>query len=319
MAHKKIRMVLYDTDGYMISLVNYLCRKKQEIVETRLFTNISMLQEYVQEGQADVLLVQEEEREGLEGLQCFVPKIILLSEGTMLREHSEDILVYRYQSAEEVVREVLEMVAEDDNIVYGGAATVYRQAEIICGYSPFGGAGLSRFLFRLAKKFAEDYRILCISLEEFHGLDDVSEEKRRQQGETHRGMSEVIFYLQQRKEKLALKLEALVYERGKVDCLSAVESYRDLHQMSREDMECFIQILLVETGYDKFIFDVGHLGEAQEYLLGRSDKIYMPLPKTNVQRMKLHACEQAWKRQENTDILDKICQVSMGEAGIENE
>lgn len=310
---KKIKMALYDSDGYMISLVNYLCKKKQEIVETRLFTNQSMLQDYVKAGQVDVLLAQEEEAEWLYGLQAFVPKIILLTEGNMVREQSNFDLVFRYQSAEEVVREVLEEVAEDDRIVYGGAITAHRQGEIISGYSPFGGAGLSTFLAALAEELAENHPTLYVSLEEFHGLATLPLEKKGQKLEEYRGMSEVIFYLQQRKEKLALKLESLVHEGARAEYLLAVENYRDLHQMTREDMECFLQILFDETPYEKIIFDVGYLGAAGEFLLAESDKIYMPCPRTEVQEMKQRAWEKGLERLGCGEIMDKVYQVAMGE------
>lgn len=310
---KKIRMALYDSDGYMLSLVNYLCKKKQEIVETRLFTNLHMLQEYLKSGQADVLLAQEEEAGCMNGFQSYVPKIIVFTEGNMVREQQEYFPVFRYQSAEEVVREILEIVAEDERIAYAGAFTNHGHGEIICGYSPFGGAGVSTFLSKYATELAEKYRTLFISLEEFHGLANLPPVKKNQTLEEYRGMSEVIFYLQQRKDKLALKLDSLVYEWEQVDYLLAVENYRDLHQMTREDMACFLKILSEETSYEKFIFDVGYLGEACQYLLEECNRIYMPSPKTIVQEKKQRAWEQAWERQGKGEILEEICQVVMGE------
>ncbi len=308
---KKIRMALYDSDGYMAPLVNYLCRKKREIVETRLFTSLSLLKDHVRGGQVDVLLALEEESDGLYGLQAFVPKIILLTEGNMVEEQSFFHLVFRYQSAEEVVREVLEEVAEDDRIAYGGAVVASRQSEVISGYSPFGGGGLSTFLVNLAEGLAENYRTLYVSLEEFHGLETPALEKK-ERTEDYRGMSEVIFYLQQRKEKLALKLDSLVHEGKRAEYLLAVENYRDLHQMNREDMGSFFQTLCHETPYEKIVFDVGYLGEAGEYVLEHSDKIYMPIPNTKAQEMKQSACEQGWQRQGYGEILEKIYQVAMG-------
>lgn len=311
---KKIRMALYDSDGYMVSLVNYLCKKKQEIVETRLFTNPSMLQDYVRQGQADVVLAQEEELEWVRELQSFVPKIILLTEGNMVREQSEYIPVFRYQSAEEMVREVMEAVAEDERIDYMGVVPAHRHAKIICGYAPFGGGGVSTFLFTMAREFAKSYRTLYVSLEEFYGMESLPPEKKGQKKEAYHGMSEVIFYLQQRKERLALKLESLVYEWEQMEYLPAVENYRDLHQMTREDMAFFLNILLQETPYERLVFDVGFLGEAGEYLLEQSDKIYMPYPVSSVQEGKQRACEQAWEKLGKTEITDKIYHTAMGQA-----
>lgn len=308
---KKISMALYDSDGCMVPLANYLCKKKQEVVETRLFTNLSLLKEHVRSGQTDVLLALEEESDELYGLQSFVPKIILLTEGNMVGEQSSFNMVFRYQSAEEVVREILEEVAEDDQIVYGGTLAANRQSEVISGYSPFGGAGLSTFLTGLAEELAENYRTLYVSLEEFHGLENVTLEKKGQSSD-YRGMSEAIFYLQQKKEKLALKLDSLIYEGKRAEYLLAVENYRDLHQMKRENIICFFQTLCNETSYEKIVFDVGYLGEAGEYVLEHSDKIYMPIPNTKAQEMKHIACQQGWQRQGCAEILQKIYQVAMG-------
>lgn len=309
---KKIKIALYDSDGYMVSLVNYLCRKKQEIVETRLFTNRSMLKDYVMEGQVDVLLAQEEEEDWVMGLGSFVPKIILLIEGSMLREHTDYIPVFRYQSAEEVVREVMEAVAEDDRIIYNSAFTVHRQGEVICGFSPFGGAGLSTFLTGMARESAGSCQTLYVSLEQFCGIKNAFSDKRGQAREQLRGMSEVIYYLQQRKEKLAIKLESIICEWEQLHCILAVENYHDLQQMTRADMERLLQILFDELYYEKVIFDIGYLGEATEYLLEQCERIYMPVPRTPVQEMKQQACEQTWGKQGDIEILEKICQVTMG-------
>lgn len=315
---KKIRMALYDSDGYMISLVKYLCRKKQEIVETRLFTNPSMLQGYVREGQVDVVLAQEEEADWVIGLQGLAPKIILLSEGNMVREAEGYIPVFRYQSAEEVVREVMEAVAEDDRIAYTGAVTVRRQGEIICGFAPFGGGGVSTFLAGMAKELAQNYRTLYVCLEEFDGMEYLPQERKGQDGEVYHGMSEVLYYLRQRKDRLALKLESLVYEREQVDYLPAVENYHDLYQMSTEDMAHMLNIFFEETPYERLVFDVGYLGEAMEYLLEQSDRVYMPAPRNPMQEKKQKACEQAWRKLGKEEIIKKICRVAMdGNAAAE--
>lgn len=312
---RKIKMALYDSGGDMIPLVNYLCKNKQEIVETRLFTNPGMLRAYVEEGRPDILLAREEEECQVGGYLGIVPEIVLLTEGNLVREQGEYLSVFRYQSAEEMVREILEAVAEDDRIVYQGAPARRRRGELLCGYSPFGGAGLTSFLIRRAKELSGEYRTLYVSLEAFHGLADLPPLQRKGQPEEYRGMSEVIFYLQQRRDKLSLKLESLVFRREQLEYLLAVDNYRDLHLMTRGDMEYFLQVLSTEAPYERIVFDLGYLGEAEEYLLEQCDRIYMPRPGTEAQEMKRKSCEQSWVRQGNSEILNKIVLFDAGEAG----
>ncbi len=65
-----------------------------------------------------------------------------------------------------------------------------------------------------------------------------------------------MFYLKQRKDKLALKLETLVVSMEDLDYILAVEDYRDLYSMNCEDIQLFLKVLLRQTEYEKIIFDI---------------------------------------------------------------
>lgn len=96
---QKIRVALFDRNGFMASFVNYLCRKKQTILETRLFTDLSLLKENLKKGRIDVLLAEEEAWQELVSVKELVSQIILLSDGNTLCENSDDSLyqvIFKY-------------------------------------------------------------------------------------------------------------------------------------------------------------------------------------------------------------------------------
>ncbi|MBR1742165.1 MAG: hypothetical protein IJ733_09935 [Lachnospiraceae bacterium] len=295
---KKIRLALFDNDGYMKSFVGYVCKKYRNIVETRLFTDFAMLEKQVQSGKIDVLLASEEFVERFQLYSDQIPQMVFLSEGNMGKEKSKFPVIFKYQAVSKIVKEIFELMAENDRISYHTEIVSKRTVEMICGYAPFGGGGVTEFLFQKAESLAKKRKVLYVNLEEFHGFSHVQKEK---QG----GMSEVLFYLRQKRGKLALKLESVLYRKGDLACIFSVEDYRDLHSMTKEDMAEFLQVLQEQTEYEVFVFDIGFLGEAGIFLMERCDKIYMPRPENRIQSSKEEAFEKNLRASGQEKIIEK--------------
>lgn len=299
---KKVQIALYDRDGYMNSLADYLCRRGHNMLETRLFTKLDMLKKSVGEGKIDVLLAGEEV---VDEIRCFkdkVTRIMLLSEGSQVSEKSEFFLLFKYQSAENLVKEVLAQIAEDDKIYCTQKLITKKTVEFIGVFAPFGGAGVTDYAFSMAKELARQYKTLYVNMELFQGLDFLLRGKKKEWDNIHRGMSEVVFYLKQRKEKLALKLETVVIPLEELDVILAVEDYRDLYSLGCEEMRQLLKVLLQQTDYEKVIFDIGYMGDSTLYLMEQCGRLYMPEAVTPVQKSK----EQAfWRflRRENYEHM----------------
>lgn len=301
----KIKVALYDSDGYMTSLVRYLCRKCQNFMEARLFTDPGMLKNHLENRNVDVLLVSEDFKENTLIYAEQIPQIIFFSEHNDVRENAGFPVVFKYQSVSEIVKEILTVVAENDKISYSASIISKRTVEIIGGYAPFGGGGVTRFLYDTAEKMAKKEKVLYVNLEEFHGLSHIKKGKQGNMGEAYRGMSEVLFYLRQKKGKLALKLESIVYRKGNLDSILAVEDYRDLHAVTKEDMMELLQVLLEQTSYQTIVFDIGFLCDATLYLMEECRKIYMPEPQNEIQISKEHAFSKNLKAEKKEELLEK--------------
>lgn len=310
---KKIQIALYDKEGYMTSLVDFLCQKNQGVMETRLYTSMEMLKAGAGAGGIDVLLAGEEVAEEIRVLKDKIPQIMLLSEGSQMSGESEYYRLFKYQSAQNIVKEVLERVAEDDRICYTQRVMADRPVEFIGVYAPFGGAGVTKYALSMAREMAKHYKTLYVSMELFQGFDFLPEKKKGQQNISYRGMSEMIFYLKQRKDKLALKLETLVVTMEELDYLFAVEDYRDLYSVNCDDIRLLLKVLLQQTGYQRVIFDIGYIGDSALFLMEQCSQLYMPGPVTRMQKSKEHAfCrflarenyEQMAKRFKRVEVTD---------------
>lgn len=303
---QKIRVALFDQNGFMASFVNYLCRKKQTILETRLFTDLSLLKENLKKGRIDVLLAEEEAWQELVSVKELVSQIILLSDGNTLCENSDDSLyqvIFKYQAMEDIVHEVISLVAENDAIGYSLPIASKKAAEVIGGYAPFGGGGVSEYLLQYAKINQEKERILYISLEEFNGLSYLQKNENKS---AYMGMSEVIFYLKQKKGKLALKIDSIITRNAEMDYIFAVENYQDLQQFFPEDMEEFLKVLQSQTDYRKILFDIGYLADTTLYLMEQCDRLYMPDPTTPSQQSKVQSFLASLHRERRDQLYEKF-------------
>jgi hypothetical protein len=234
-----------------------------------------------------------------EEIRCLkeeIPQIMLLSEGTQVKEDSEYFLLFKYQSAQEIVKEMLAQIADNDRISFTHKVTTKRRLPLFGVYAPFGGSGVTEYALFLAKEFAKKEKVLYVSLELFHGLDFLQFSKKGKEEVSCRGMSEVVFYLKQRREKLALKLETVTVSQEEVDYIYAVEDCRDLYSLTSEDIHCFLEVLSQQTDYASVVFDIGFISEAVLYLMEQCTKLYMPQAVTRQQQSKERAFFRAMLR-----------------------
>lgn len=302
----KVNITLFDTDGYMVSLAGYLCKKCQNIIETRLFTDLEKLNHYICHGKIDVLCASEEWRHPFQKYAKQIPQLIFFSEENDRINH-DDAVIFKYQAVPEIVTEILDFVAENDRIAYHGRILSNKTVELLCGYSPFGGAGVTEYLLKMAEQRATYQKVLYINLEEFHGLSSLPlpRDKQGMPESYHRGMSEVLFYLRQKPGKLSLKLESIIYQKGNIGYIFAVENYRDLLSITGEDMEEFLQVLIKQTEYESIFCDIGILNDAGMFLLGKCQKILMPKPKNPIQSAKEISFQKNLKAVREETLLDK--------------
>ena len=309
---KKIRLALYGEEKFMSSFSEYLRGKKRAMLELLLFTGEEALRKAAVQGKIDVLFAEELALQEVDGLLSHVSQIFLLTEeeqGTGQEGCVQKI--FKYQPAKEIMGILLSALAENDRISCVHTSRGQRKGELIGLYSPFGGGGVTSYATGMVKESAKSFRTLYINLELFHSFIRVQGRKKTADSVRSPGMSEVIFYLRQKKEKLALKLESLVYQWEGADILSGVEDYRDLLSITTEDMQKFLEILLGQTEYERIFFDIGMLQESMIYLMEQCSRLYMPKPAGQMQECKLKAFQGLLQKEGKDKLLGQILYVDM--------
>ena len=287
---------------------DYINHHKNMLIDLVTFTSINSAEEYLKNGSADILLVSGDmacEAGKLKNIK----KIIILSDGSYTGAQ-ECPVIFKYQPAAHILKEIFEQVAEDDTIQGMPVIHTSKQAELIVVFSPYGGSGVSTYARNLCAGMAGSNNVLYINLEIFDSFAEF--ESSADNHEYICGMSEVVYYIKQKKDKLAFKLGSVIkHHKDGYNYILPVEDYRDLYSISPEDMECFTDVLASGMMYDKVVFDAGYVHESLLKLLQLCDVLILPEASGQIQENKQHSFERLLIRNGMDNVVQNIQYIEM--------
>ena len=113
--------------------------------------------------------------------------MILLSEGSLPKELGRYPAVYKYQSVDNILREIMYYYS-DQNGEEEYYAGIHRENRVIGVYAPSDGIRKNKFALTLGQILAEERSVLYLNLEECSGLSEIL-------GGNHWNLSDLIYYL----------------------------------------------------------------------------------------------------------------------------
>lgn len=297
----KLLVALYDTQGYTRALAEYF-EKKNFLLDSRLFTKAESLNDFMREKKPDVLLLgQDVDRTCLRHLDR-VSHLIILSEGNCVSEGREDYpLIFKYQSAEKILKEIFAILEEDTSKESGepGVIGKVRSRMEVWGIYHLYQAPLT--MQQICPE-QEDSAKKCLQI----NMELLSGEDRGRLSEEERGLSEIIFYLKQKNSRLALKLRQLVQFSDGMDHIRPAADFRDLYSLCREDVDRLLTVIAGETGYERVVFDIGFLTDAALYLLYCCDRIYIPKAQCRWEEEQASGLEKLLIKEGLEEVLESI-------------
>ena len=214
-------LVIYDEEKqYANLLMDFFTSKRDIPFQTITFTDKSKLFQFLYSQKVEILLISstamEEEIE-----ECDIKEIILLSDGSIPTDFSSYPSIYKFKSAENIVREVLEKFIEIENdketfVVSKG------NAKVVGVYSPVGRSGKTTFAIALAQILSEGHKTLFISFEEFAVFQNEMETT------SPGNLADLMYYYKQNPETVSIKLQAIVQNINSLDYVSPIYYARDL-------------------------------------------------------------------------------------------
>lgn len=302
--------ILDHEPGYVKRLAEYISAKQGCRIRVFTFENEQEVSSYLEQGNLDILLVgQSAAGEAMRHWES-IGQLIMLSEGTVLPEQDHPS-VYKFQTSDGLFREVMscyEAQCEPEQRFLEKTGT----GQITGVYSPVKRCGKTIFSFVLASVYAEQYRSLLISLDEFCMI----EELKPKSGE--KDLADIMFLYRQNPEDAFQNMGVFSRIHG-LEYIPPVAFPWDLRQIRTEELASLVRWAATDGGYERIILDIGEGGDSPLELLDVCGQIYMPERNDPVSAEKVGSFESYMKQSGNQQILDKVRRIRLPQVKLELE
>ena len=264
---------------YAMKLMEAFCGKKQLDFQIHVFSGIEELEQFAKNRPIEILLISGSLMS--EKISRYnIGRIFLLSDGAYYEEFSDYENIYKYQSAEQIMKEMLCYYAEYAKPVSG----IYqgkKDFEIHGVYSPIGRCGKTALAESLAKTYGKQSKTLLLDFQSF------SAHKEQLGEETLWDLTDMIYFLRQGKKTFLYKLQSIVQSRECYDYVLPMKMLADLRSVTLAEWSELLEKLATDSDYCKVVIDFGQDVCGLFQLLSQCTQIYMPVLSDMESKIKL--------------------------------
>lgn len=295
---KNTRLWIADLEvSYADAFREYVNLKKSHLFQVRMCTEKEQLQKALAEEEIEILLISAKWYEEVKDFirnEC----VILLSEGSLSKELGRYPAVYKYQSVDNILREIMYYYS-DQNGEEEYYAGIHRENRVIGVYAPSDGIRKNKFALTLGQILAEERSVLYLNLEECSGLSEIL-------GGNHWNLSDLIYYLRQQKTSFLYRLNSMVKKLDRLDYIPPCESYTDFRQITAEEWQRLLHLIRTQSTYDVIILDFGNITGHEIELLRQCSGIYVLIRQDMISQGRIAQWERYIQISDGMDVLEKL-------------
>ncbi|MDD3339732.1 MAG: hypothetical protein PHS82_12855 [Lachnospiraceae bacterium] len=294
--------------AYAYNFMEYLNQKKNIPFEVHAFTSVEQLEIYTRDHPVEILLISDKAMcEQVKDMN--IQKLIILSEGVHDPRLDQYPSVYKYQSSDAVIREVM--------ACYGAETTerpasvlLKKETKIVAVYSPIGRCLKTSFALTMGQLLAKERATLYLNLEEYAGFEDLFHTTYE------RNLSDILYYIRQENTNLIHKLNSMVQTVNNLDYLPPVLSPEDIRSTTYDEWTLLLDTLRHCSNYETIIIDMGDGVDGLYNLLEQCDAVYMPVKNDVMSTAKIRQFENLLRMWDCVPVLEKIQKLKLPYHGM---
>lgn len=289
---KKHEVAYYDTDGqYAKRLGSYISKKKGVPFFFHVFTDESLLMEYLEREKPEWLLLSDDVK-GLcpEWLQYQL--IVFMEERNSI---GQERFIYKYQSADAIVKELMSFYYEGRELLFQEG---FSGVTVECVYSPVRRCGKSTFARKRARELSKEYHTLLVCFDRNRSEPSMGSEELN--------LSDLLFYYLEMPGELAGKIPFAMEQIDGYDQIRSANRLEDLFAMTDRDWYVFLSTVIELGGYHSVVLDLSLEVRGYEMLLELSQVIYMPCSRNGSDCMLLQKETGMLRRELGEPVYQKI-------------
>ena len=292
-------LAIYDEDSlYAKRLSLYLRQNTKLPFQIYPLSSPESFTEFSKKKEPDLLLVSENNAKTLQ----HSPKsgrVLYLSDESLLSSAKKENHIYKYQSADQIMREILLQYGEIELLEDGRQ----QKADIYMVYSPLGRSGKTGLSFEMAKLLGKNRKTLYISLSESAGAKKYLPMERE-------CLTEALYHFKE-KNLSPMILRALSYERESYSTILPVRSPEDINSLSSRELSFLLDKIAEDAGASALIIDTDSSMSRYLDCFHQAKKIFMPVLSDKTSKEKLAFFEDYLKKNLSPEIREKFIQCSL--------
>lgn len=296
---EKIFALCDSEETYAYKMADYIAEKVKMPYEMHLFTRPEELERFAAQKKIEILLIAEHALRMIKEMSVRqnVQQIFILQETGQERE---DGFTYidKYQSPEEVVRALLESIADSSGWARQMAQTK-EGAKMIGIYSPIKRCLQTPFAMTLGQILAKEHRVLYLNFECYSGL------RQMLNREFATDMMDVMYYFRYAKDKLAVRMPSLVQSLNGMDFIPPMQSTLDMCEIEGVQWSNFCKEIADVGEYEYLILDLDDNMRGLFDLLRSCIRVYTIIKDDRAACAKLTQYEHVLRFHELEDVADK--------------
>lgn len=294
----KRKLAICDRDReYLMMLQAYLSKKNPAGFEVVVFDSVKQALLESKEERFEILLVGE----GIydtDVINIAAQKIFILQEDGLAGITGFSV-VPKYQSMEQLIRQVLDAFALDEECI-SVESKGQMSTKLVSFYSPDRHKGQSIAALTAAQVLADmGHKVLYISMQPFSGFENLLGVKYESD------MTDFMYFALNHSDKLLYKLEGIKRMIHNVDYLPPALDYSDLVHIADEEWKRCLDIFLNSGNYSDVVVDLTECCKGFYHFLERSAAVYFLSAKDAISKAMYAQFEQLLKVKELNRVLEK--------------
>lgn len=295
---KKNIIAVCDTDAeYACNFAEYLNSRKKLPFQAEAFTDVEKLCQYAGKSPPEILLISESDVDShVEKLNS--ENMILLSKERE-KESEEHKCVYKYQSADSIINEVMEYYARTPSAAV--LPMPARKMSVIGVYSPVGRCGKTLFALTAGKILAENKSVLYVNMEDYSGFEELFGEKY------DRNLGDLLYSIRCGNTNPLWKLESITRYTGKLEYIPPADSPEDIREIQFQEWMQLFHMIRSTGRYDVLILDIGSSVDELFKILDFCGRIFVPVQDDMISRCKIKQFRELlekWKGEEENKMKE---------------
>lgn len=298
---KNAVLVLCDAEEEYAQLMTEFIKKRRELPWTvHTYTDAEEMLRGEGETETPISLLVVAEDSYQEKLAALRPlRTVILNESGLVR-WTEFVNVNKYQPAENVLRELMEVYAEVAEICLP-RLKCDSKVRFVGIYSPVRRCLQTTFALTMSQMTAEKHRTLYLNFEHYSGISELAADAQA------RDLADLLYFLTAEKEKFRLRFQTIIQHKGNLDYIPPMKSGQNLLTVGAGEWMQLIQRLEELGEYEYIIMDLSESMQGLFDILRLCAKIFTLTKGDRIAQNKVREYEEILRRCEYGDVLDKTC------------